>query len=133
MRLLDFLVADDIRRELGNKISVMGVFNDTINLNLPANAAGPILFRLGLFVRVLIDETDEIPDRFRLIILHNDANIAEFGGTISSKERAKLITLPFVANPLPLPGLGVLNFQLELFKGDVNLFLTTSPFPIEVT
>jgi len=136
MRLLDFIVADDVRREMGNKISVMGVFNESISLDMLPDATWPVLFRLGLYIRVLIDEADEIPDRFLLKIFHNEATIAEFGGNISllsQEERPKLITLPLIANPLPIPSTGVLNFQLELFRGDMNLLLTTSPFPVLVT
>lgn len=136
MRLLDFIVADDVRREVGNKVSVMGVFNESINLSIQEDTSWPVLFRLGLYIRILIDEADEIPDHFLLKIFHNNETIAEFGGTIAlttQGERPMLITLPLVANPLPIPSSGVLTFQLQLTSKEVNIFSSTSPFPVTIS
>jgi hypothetical protein len=133
MRLLDFLVADDIRQELGNKTSVMGIFNNAISLNVPTDFKWPFPLRLGLYIRILSDDTDEIPNRFQLKISLDGKVIAEFKGNLKTKEQAKLITLQLSANPLPIPALGVLNFQLELLKENVVISSFTNPFPINVS
>jgi len=54
MKLIDFIICDDIRTELGNKFSLMGIYEDAINFNVSANESGkwPKVIRIGFFIRI---------------------------------------------------------------------------------
>ena len=106
MDILDFIVCEDIRQEIGGKCSIVGIYNDTIVLNgLPKDVQWPIALRLGVFVRLLRDETEELPTDFRLKISHEENGvIAAFEGKINGdKAKTRHIVLPLVAPVLPLP------------------------------
>ncbi|MDY0391762.1 MAG: hypothetical protein RBQ88_12735 [Desulfobulbus oligotrophicus] len=119
MRLTDFLIADDVRHEIGGKFSIMGVYGDGIKIN-SAQAKWPIPFRIALFLRASLDECEKIPDSFSLAISMGENKIAEMNGTISlkSKEAIGQLVLPLLIFPLPLPGPGLISFVLKIMAGE---------------
>ena len=47
MKITDFIICDDVRMEIGNKISIMGIYNDSIILSVPgAETTWPVPLRL---------------------------------------------------------------------------------------
>jgi hypothetical protein len=126
MRLIDFIICDDIRRELGNKVSIMGIYTESINLSLPPDTKWPIPFRLGAYVRIALDDIDPIPDKFSVKISQNDKSLAQLRGEITPiGGPSHTITLPIVINPLPLNGLGILRLEVEVLKGNEELLAET--------
>ncbi|EKE07801.1 MAG: hypothetical protein ACD_17C00512G0004 [uncultured bacterium] len=133
MRVIDFIVADDIRREIGHKVSLMGIYNDTIRIAAPPNASFPIGMRLGLYFRLLLEEQDTIPDNFLVKVFHNDTELGEFGGRIPPvKDEVKVMVFPIVAEQLPIPGEGKLSIQLQMLRGKESLLVAEPPFAIDV-
>ena len=64
-RVATCLFCDDIRQEVGNKISLMGVYGGDLILALPAQ---PVLIpRLGAFVS-LITDLDDAPERVTMTV-----------------------------------------------------------------
>ena len=61
MKILDFLVCDDIRNEIGNKVSIMGLYDDVITFNVtPENKnKWPKQLKLCFFIRTLFEEQDK--------------------------------------------------------------------------
>lgn len=120
MRILDFIISDDVRQEIGNKISVMGIYTDDLILAAPPQK-WPVPFRIGVFVRVFIEETDISPNSFTLQITQEDKNVARMEGDIKVHEKSRYLTLPLIIFPLPIPGPGVLQFELALLNNDQKL------------
>lgn len=118
MKFVDYIISEDIRFETGNKISVMGIYTDEIRLSLPDDIQWPIPFRFGVFIRLKIEESDLIPNRFVLKVDHNDNNIAQMDGNIEIKASARTISLPLVINPFPLPGYGTIQFNFEIYNNE---------------
>lgn len=125
MNLIDFIICDDIRHEQGNKISVMGIYTESINLNLPPDIKWPFPFRLAAYLRIEFDEIDPIPDKFSVKISQNDKSLAQLEGIINPFGTSHTLALPFVINPLPLNGFGVLRIDVEVFKGNEVLLAGT--------
>jgi len=121
MKITDFIIAEDIRFETGNKFSVMGIYADEIRLSLPDDIQWPVPYRFGIFIRVEIEITDVIPNRFILRVNHNESNIAEMNGNIEFKESVRTISLPIVISPFPLPGYGTVQFNFEIYNNDALL------------
>lgn len=125
MKLEDFIIAEDIRFENGNKISIMGVVYDEISINLPDEVEWPIPYRFGVFIRFKVESPNEIPTKFILKVNHNDKTIAQLDGKFEQKGTFGIISLPLVINPFPLPGYGVLNFIIEIYNNE-NLLVSES-------
>ena len=118
MKFVDYIIAEDIRFEIGNKLSVMGVLSDEIKLNLPDNTQWPIPFRFGIFIRLEIEASDEIPNRFVLKVDHNGNSIAQMNGSIEVEASVRTISLPLVIHPFPLPGYGAIRFDFEIYNNE---------------
>lgn len=127
MKFLDYIIAEDIRFETGNKISVMGIYSDEMRLTLPDDFQWPLLFRFGIFIRLEIEDSDVIPNRFVLNVDHNNNNIAKMNGDIELKAPASLhiLSIPLVINPFPLPGYGTIQFNFEIYKDAKKLIAET--------
>lgn len=54
MKILDFVICDDVRMEVGNKNSIMGAYNDLIVLQAKSKSdlKFPLAFRLGFYLRI---------------------------------------------------------------------------------
>lgn len=122
MKLVDFLLAEDIRSELGNKHSVMGVFGDSITLSIQENARFPLPFRLASFIRLQFDDDD--PEEFSFVYdIHWDSDrLAHFEGTGMKDANHSLFALPLVAAVIPLHGAGQFRCHLQLKAGDRVIF-----------
>lgn len=131
MRLIDFIIAEDIRREIGNKVSIMGIFSEKMTLS-PKPQSWPIPMRIGIFIRIHVEDKDKKPDKFSVKISINSNNVARMEGAISSTEKIRIIMLPLVINPLPIAGVGLLQFNFSLFSGDEILLEAQNELNIEV-
>lgn len=123
MKIVDYIIAEDIRYETGNKFSVMGIYSDEIKLGLPSDIVWPIPFRFGVFIRVEIDNSDIPPNRFVLKVDVDEKDIARMEGNIEfknieSKKSVRTISLPLVISPFPLPGYGNIRFTFEIYKDE---------------
>lgn len=125
MKLIDFIIAEDIRFEAGNKFSIMGIYSEEIRITLPEDVQWPLLFRFGIFIRLELEASDVIPSRFVLNVNHNNNNIAQLSGEIELKDRVQTLTLPLVINPFPMPGFGTIQFNLEMHKDEKKLIEKT--------
>ena len=122
MHLIDFIIADDIRHELGNKISIMGVYQDSILLEIPSDLDGAIPLRLAAFIRLRVDTEDKEPNKFAVDINCAGENIARFEGSVLSKGETPVLTLPLVASMLPITNYGAITFDLKIMNDDNLLF-----------
>lgn len=116
MKFIDYIIAEDIRFETGNKYSVMGIYNEIIGLNLSEDTQWPIPFRFGVYVRLELEESDVAPNRFVLNVDHDDKNIASMNGNIHIKTSVRTISIPLVLSPFPLPGYGKIQFNFEIYN-----------------
>lgn len=141
MRVLDFIVAEDVRQEIGNKVSVMGIIGDTMTFSFPESANkpsgdAPFPFHLGIFIRLLSEAADEKPDRFTLTISLGGQQIAGAEGTLRpiglDLPMGGHISLPIIINPLPIIGPGELKIKATVYSGSKALLEESNPFPIFV-
>jgi len=117
MKLIDFIVCDDIRQEVGGKVTLVGVYEDRIMINAPSPDAvrWPVQLRLGFFIRLLNDGSLPDVDGFDLRIHCNGKIICRLSGPIAIPPRHGLINLFFVNSSVRVPGKGPLDVAL-IFK-----------------
>jgi hypothetical protein len=128
MKLKDVMLCDDIRTEVANKFSLMGIYYDVIRIlsrpELPV--AFPINMRLGLMVRLAADETDQFPLTFKIRYhINNEGEIP------NQREKIKLVNLPLITN-VPITKQGTLSFDLQLFKNEVTTQTFNNLYSVEV-
>lgn len=118
MKVIDFLVAEDIRTEVGNKHSVMGLFTDSITIGVPAAVKWPMAFRLASLIRLEFGPADPTEFGFCFRILWGAEELARFeGGGSKGGAETSIVTLPLVANAVALKGAGAFSFEIEIKDG----------------
>ena len=123
MRLVCFLVSDDIRLELGNKVTVAGVLSEGITVQQPAGgppATWPLVLRLGFYARLRLEKADFTPESFALSIKHDGAMLGRLEGGVNLQDRERPITLALTVPQVPVPRPGILTFALR-FEGQSKI------------
>jgi len=117
MRLIDFIICDDIRQEIGGKVTLVGVYEDRIMINAPSAEAlrWPVRLRLGFFIRLLNDGSLTDVDGFDLQVRCNDKTLCRLSGPVQLPPRDRLMNLFFVNSSVRVPGEGGLGVAL-IFK-----------------
>jgi hypothetical protein len=119
MRIHDFVVGEDIRVEMGNKHSVMGIFGDYLSVTLPATAGdAPISLRLAFLVRLEVGPDDPDTLHFEFRISSQEKDVARFDGATGKPRQFKgLLALPLIANVIQVPvtsGANELRFRFTV-------------------
>jgi len=119
MRIHDFVVGEDIRVEMGNKHSVMGIFGDYLSATIPAAAGdAPISLRLAFLLRLDVGPTDPDTLHFEFKIFSGEKDFARFEGATAKPNQFKgLLALPLIANVLQVPvvsGANELGFRFNV-------------------
>src|SRR5436305_15154408 len=119
MKIHDFVVGEDIRVEMGNKHSVMGIFGDYLSATLPPTAGdAPISLRLAFLVRLEVGPDDPDTLHFEFKISSQERDFARFDGATGKPRQFKgLLALPLIASVLQVPvtsGANELRFRFAL-------------------
>ena len=119
MKLIDFIVCDDIRQEIGGKVTLVGVYEDRIMINAPSPDAvhWPVKLKLGFFLRLLNDGSAPEMDSFDLQVSSNKKTICRLSGPLKIKKKLGLMNLFFVNSAVKFPSEGVLSVDLLFKKG----------------
>jgi len=125
MKLIDALFCDDIRHEINNKISLMGLYNDRIVLR-PGNSAEikwPIPINLSTLLRFKLEESEKHPVQFIFEYFLNNKTLVKIEGNINLDNSAqKIFTLALTGNGIPLEQ-GDLGFSIKIYD-EKNIYLS---------
>ncbi|MES2217176.1 MAG: hypothetical protein V4501_02060 [Pseudomonadota bacterium] len=83
MKFIDVLFCDDIRLELNNKVSIMGLYNDRIVFRSSdkSKLEWPIKMDLSMLVRFSLRKNDKHPINFIFECFSNENSIVKIDGT----------------------------------------------------
>ena len=89
MKLQTFIVCDDIRNEIGQKHSLIGVYDDRILFNVTPDKKNtwPKQMKLGIFAKISFGELTPKSFSFKMKYNENDVPLGE--GSINIKESEK--------------------------------------------
>lgn len=124
MQLVDFIICDDIRFELKNKISIIGIYNEALNIeaNNPEQIPWPLSVPVGIYMRFTYDEEDQlaqgstIPFTFSATKKSDQEEevLARLTGQYThNNPESHYICIP-IRTSLQMKGPGVLLFSLTL-------------------
>ena len=122
MKLINFIICDDIRLEVGGKHTIVGLYDDAINFNVPIAEKGkwPKGMKLGIFVRARFEDEKEKEaiDSFRLDVSFNDKKKTIAAGKLNFQEQkeAKGVNLAAVFEQFAFECAGLLKMKIVLLN-----------------
>jgi hypothetical protein len=133
LKLLDFIICDDIRHEIGNKITLVGIYDDAINVSgVVPEPQKALRLKLGFYIRFQKEKNDPEFDQFELTIRHNEREIGRALGSVSLADPTKNIVLALALDPILVPGPGQLQFSLRFLKETKPVSELNAPYPFKV-
>ncbi len=124
MEIIDFIVCDDIRYEIGNKVTLVGVYGEAIVFGEKdiSDVKWPKAMRLGIFMRSLFTPEEPFPNKFEIDILYDGEKKLSIPGVIKREVNAAqkefMISVAVVAGSFPFHGVGPISFKLKYFEND---------------
>jgi hypothetical protein len=119
MKLINFIICDDIRNELGNKISLMGIYDDTIEFPVTQDKENtwPKSMRIGVCLRIKLDQDKDIT-RFKLRTSFNNKEIIIGEGVfnLSQLKQLKKINIVILHNAFVFNASGIMNFIFDFYN-----------------
>ena len=121
MKLSSFLICDDIRQELGNKQSLIGIYDDTLNFDVPLNISNkwPKVIKLGVFIKLMFDDDTEKNNfhRIRLEYTSNNETVQLLDSTkqVIPQNQLNGITISIVTNQLLIKASGDMPLRCIIF------------------
>lgn len=125
MKLINFLVCDDIRVEIANKHSIIGLYDDEIKFPVCAGKKDvwPKAIKMGIFIKTQFESDKEIDTikNFQLEASFNGKKkvLAKGPFKMNEKEKAKGINLAAVFEPFSFESAGTLELKIVFFN-DAN-------------
>jgi hypothetical protein len=128
MKILDYIFCDDIRFEIHGKYSLIGLYQDSINIETkdPATIQWPIALRLGILVRLQVSEEiakrQEIQFDFDFKFKNNRIGSTQ-GSLMINDATSTTIALPMGPYQILVPSPGEFTFTLRLSQAGKELAL----------
>ena len=118
MKLVDFIICDDIRNELGNKHSLIGVYGESIQFKVPPVEKGkwPKVLKIAFFIRIKLEKDDDITklNKFKLNVIFNEKIKTLAEGVLTIDLNSKGILLAIVFNQFVFENSGLMSVSIEL-------------------
>lgn len=126
-----FMVCDDIRQEIGNKLTLVGLYDEQINFNVAPDSKNswPKQMKLGLYV--VIDLKDSEPKSFNFSMKYNGVKLEIGKGQITIAHNKELgknkLKLSFVNNNFQFIEPGIIDFIFDFYDDKKNLIHSLIP------
>ncbi|MBU0462101.1 MAG: hypothetical protein KKD21_00675 [Proteobacteria bacterium] len=130
MKVSNFIICDDIRIEMGNKHSLMGVYSDSINFHSVLNqkAQWPKIKSLAVFAQIEFEREEKISNIHQFSIeIDYEGEVKDIGGgplppTKETDKKGILINAIF--NNFQFKGPGNIKFYFKFYDKDKKLIDT---------
>lgn len=133
MKITNFIVCDDIRREINNKNTLVGVyFDDIIIPKVPGvDPKNPYALRLAIFIKVKMEKNETIfPDKFNFIASCGGHTVNQANGALKVQDPSINIALVFTTFIIP-PDAKQIDFNI-IFLKDEKVAYSLSFEPLKV-
>lgn len=123
MNFIDVIFCDDIRQEINNKISLIGVYSDqlVLNINGAVDIIWPQPINLSALFRFSMDKNEIRPDHFALEYILNKKTILQANGEIMNLNDKTQFHLIVNAMAIPFEP-GYLGIKIKLLADGKILF-----------
>lgn len=121
MKIKDIVFCDDIRHEMNNKTSLMGIYGDRIIYKFNKVETWPVQSRLALMIRIAREVKESNINKFKFTYQINGKPLPSVGGTVNIQQSQTIFSVNIIAEGLPLEK-GMISFDLELLFNDSVVF-----------
>jgi hypothetical protein len=130
MKLLNFIICDDIRNELGNKRSLMGIYDDSIEFQVtPDNQnTWPKSLRVGIYAKVKTEDNEKV-FKFKIRMKYNEKETVLVDSVLTQpkiKPFSKIV-ISLVNGAFKFENPGKITFFLDFYNQKKELIDTLSP------
>ncbi len=139
MKIIDFIVCDDIRQEASNKVTLVGVYDRSIMLQAGTpkdEIVWPLRMKLCFYCRFTFQEDDVLPDHFEVEYFFNGEKKTSAEGRINKPSPAdvisKILRLSIIGNGFPIYSIGELGFNVKFMKENDVLYEITPDFKMQI-
>ncbi|HSW70052.1 MAG TPA: hypothetical protein VLI69_07895 [Gammaproteobacteria bacterium] len=122
MKFIDVLFCDDIRVEINNKVSLMGLYNDRIVFRThdQTKIEWPAKMDLAILVRLSISEKDMHPISFTFECFSNEKSVVKIEGDADlASSNGSIFALILNTKNISLNS-GNLGYSIKIFDKDKN-------------
>lgn len=126
MKIISFVVCDDIRNEIGNKSSFMGVYDDNIIFKETPDKkdSWPKSIKLGIHARILTEEIK--PDSFEFKLIYNENETLLGKGQLDFRDNKNKLKIIVISN-FEFKKAGTMKFKFDFFDKEKNIVDTLNP------
>ncbi len=134
MKLIDFIICDDVRQELFAKHTLVGVYDNELSFLVPnlQEDKWPKVIKLGFFVRLMLDQTKETPDEFKMEMFHDGKGIGTAAGRVEAAAGVTFLVFATVINQFKITGVGKLSFKLQTFRDSKLISEIVPPYTLTI-
>lgn len=120
MIVKNILICEDIRQEIGNKLSVMGILGDALNVGVPQNAPKEIPLSLAFLITIENDDIKKDPRDFKVSITMQlgEKPLAKIEAQVTSNGTERVFHLPVPRVGIQLVESTKLTIQTQITKND---------------
>ncbi len=134
MRILDWVICDDIRFEDNGKKLLVGVYDQSVNFrHLPEPRPETLGLNLSSFIRILKVSEEEAPDTARVLFSVDEeiAHDIKLGLQPSPEGWKKLLTLVIKAD-FQFKSSCTLSLKIELIRNDEVIHALEAPLNVSI-
>jgi hypothetical protein len=139
MKILDYIFCDDIRFEIRSKYTLVGLYQDSINIETdnPSSIDWPIGLRFGILLR-LHTGTDLPTDKetnFRFELKYNGEQVGSSEGAIAINDsKSAAISIPMGPFTVVINEPGAFTFRIHFTRDgkEVVHLESSTPFPVRL-
>lgn len=115
MKLVDFIICDDVRQEVGGKVTIVGAYGDGLNVHVPkSEIAGRPALKLALLARMMFEKSEEKPDFFKIDFVQAGKDVAHVSGQISiNSPDITFLNIISIMNQFVIPESGRMIFKMQ--------------------
>lgn len=116
IKVKDFIFCDDLRTEIGNKFSVMGIYGDRVRVELPKEDIKEIRLPISILARFERLAANAKNYDFEMKIRFEEQDLAKIDGNFAFKESA-IVTIPFPRMDFQFENSGKLHIKFVIKEG----------------
>lgn len=122
MIIKNIIIAEDIRQEIGNKLSLMGIVGESINIDIPNDAPKDLQIPVILASLVTIENNEAITTdgiSMNVTMSLDEKQFAKMAATIGANGKPRILHLPVPKFEFTVTNSAVLTINAKILNGDV--------------
>lgn len=133
MKFESFLICDDIRTEISNKVSLIGVYDDRM-IFLPKEgekSTWPVQRQIGIYAKLYFEPSDKLSEiklfRFKVIFNRSEMELAKGDFPIDKITKVPIMKISVVYPNFTFSEKGTFTIGLEFLDKNEKIIYAISP------